>query len=226
MTDMHHAGPPRGPGREAPHPHPWNGIGVLAAAAAVGLVAVAALSERPHRRGADDSAPGRTRRGLARFGHFDVVGRTVTIARPRADIFAVLKDPPQMARFMENIHAVRKTGEDRAVWTIAAPGGTVDVETEIVEERENELISWRSVPGSDIETTGRIALRDAPADRGTEVEATIAYKAPFGELGRAIAALFQKEPAIQGRRELKRLKMLMETGEVAIARNHKPRKAS
>ena len=203
------------------------GLGGAAAFAMVGLLAVAAISGRSRAERPADSAPDRTRRGLARFGSRDIVGRTVTINRPRGDVFAMWRDPAKLASFMENVHAVKQTGERRAVWTIAAPAGfTVDIETEIVEERENELIAWRSVEGSDIETEGRIVLRDAPAGRGTEVEAVIAYKAPFGELGRAIAALFQKEPAIQGRRELKRLKMLMETGEIAIARNHKPRKAS
>ena len=202
------------------------GLGGAVAVAVLGLVA-AKLSNRSRGHRPPDSAPGRTQRGLARFAEYDVVGRTVTISRPREEVFAVWRDPAKLASFMENVRAVKQTGEKRAVWTIAGPAGfTVDVETEIVEERENELIAWRSVEGSQIETEGRVALRDAPADRGTEVEAIIAYKAPMGELGRAVAALFQKEPAIQGRRELKRLKMLMETGEIAIARNHKPWKAS
>jgi uncharacterized membrane protein len=107
------------------------------------------------------------------------------------------------------------------VWTIAAPAWqSVDVETEIVEERENELIAWRSVEGSQIETQGRIGFKDAPNGRGTLVEAVIAYKPPGGELGRMIAKLFGREPNIQGRRELKRFKMLMETGEIATAANH------
>jgi hypothetical protein len=53
---------------------------------------------------------------------------------------------------------------------------------------------------------------EAPAGRGTVVEASLRYDPPGGEVGRLIAKLFQREPAIQARRELKRLKMLMETG--------------
>ena len=64
-----------------------------------------------------------------------------------------------------------------------------------------------------------MTFRDAPGGRGTEVEAIIAYKPPAGELGRIIAKLFQHEPEIQGRRELRRFKMLMETGEVADPRH-------
>jgi uncharacterized membrane protein len=77
------------------------------------------------------------------------------------------------------------------------------------------------VEGSQIDTEGKVLFRDAPGDRGTEVEAIVAYKPPAGELGRWIAKLFQREPAVQGRRELKRLKMLLETGEIATAQNRK-----
>jgi uncharacterized membrane protein len=77
------------------------------------------------------------------------------------------------------------------------------------------LIAWRSVEGSDIDTEGRVQFRDAPGDRGTEVELVIAYQPPFGRAGQAIAKLLQREPAIQARRDLRRFKMLMETGEIA-----------
>jgi uncharacterized membrane protein len=95
------------------------------------------------------------------------------------------------------------------------------VETRIVEERAGELIAWRSTEASDIDTEGRVTFRDAPAGRGAEIEAIVAYRPPAGELGRWIAKLFQAEPSLQGRRELKRFKMLMETGEIATNRNRK-----
>lgn len=49
----------------------------------------------------------------------------------------------------------------------------------------------------------------------------MAYVPPAGEIGRWIAKLFQAEPQIQGRRELKRLKMLLETGEIATNANRR-----
>lgn len=123
---------------------------------------------------------------------------------------------------MENIVSVEPAGASgRSRWTILAPlGSQVELETEIVEEREGEMISWRSVGGSDIEAEGKVHFRDAPAGRGTEIEAIIAYKPPAGEAGRLIAKLFGREPNIQTRRDLKRLKMLLETGEIADSRFH------
>src|SRR3546814_18154711 len=75
-----------------------------------------------------------------------------------------------------------------------------------------ELVAWRPVKGSDIDTEGRVALRDAPGGRGTLVEAIISFKPPAGALGRAMATMFQKEPAMQARRGLQLFKHLEETG--------------
>ena len=47
--------------------------------------------------------------------------------------------------------------------------------------------------------------------------ATIVYDPPGGAIGKFVAKLFQREPAIQARRDLNRLKQLMETGEIATA---------
>ena len=63
--------------------------------------------------------------------------------------------------------------------------------------------------------------RDAGA-RGTVIVATIDYDPPGGVIGKVIAKMFQREPAIQARRDLRRFKQLMETGEIATgARNRR-----
>jgi len=42
----------------------------------------------------------------------------------------------------------------------------------------------------------------------------IVYDPPAGKLGKAVAKLFGREPNIQTRRDLRRFKQLMETGEI------------
>ena len=187
------------------------GLGLAVGAVALG----AAMGQRKGR--SPDDAPDHAARHPA--GDLDLVGRTVTIRKDRAELFAYWREFENLAGFMENLERVTRKGDDgHAVWTIKAPAGrTVDVETRIVEEVANELIAWQSVEGSDIVTEGRVTFEDAPGERGTRVGLTIAYKPPAGELGRAIARLFLREPAVQARHDLKRLKMLMETGEIATS---------
>lgn len=200
--------------------------GLIGTAAGVGLALGAAafgayVSHRKEKDRAGDDAPGFTaRRG---FGHYDVVGRTVTIRRPRAEIFAFWRDFANLPRIMENVERIQPVGVDgRSVWTIKAPAGkTVDIETEIVREIENELIAWRSVEGSDIDTEGRVTFEDAPGERGTRVSLIVAYDPPAGEFGRALAKLWMREPEMQARHDLKRLKMWLETGEIATSARRK-----
>ena len=197
--------------------------GVGAAALGIGLtvggVALGSILAAKTKKGrSSDDAPGFTaRRG---FGSYDVASRTVTIRKPRAELFAFWRDFSNLARFMENLERIEKGAGQAGVstWHIKAPmGQTVAVKTEIVSERDGELIAWRSVEGSDIDTEGRVTFEDAPGDRGTRVGLIIAYKPPAGELGRAIAKMFLREPEIQARHDLKRFKMLMEAGEIATS---------
>ncbi len=192
------------------------GIGALAGVVGYSVYQEATRNKVAYRPG--DDAPSRTtkRGGPAR----KVAGRTVTISKPRSELFAYWRDFNNLPRFMQSVGSVTLQG-DTAQWQLLGPGDRpMSLETRIVEEREGELIVWRSTPASEIEAAGRVTFRDAPAGRGTEVEALIVYNPPLGEAGRWIAKLFQADPSIQGRRELKRFKMLMEAGEIATSRNH------
>jgi uncharacterized membrane protein len=194
----------------------------LATAAGVGLALGAAafgayVQTRKAKDRASDDAPGFAARRS--FGDYEVSGRTVTIRRPRNELFAFWRDFQNLARVMENVEKIQPTGaEGRAVWTIKAPAGqTVEVETEIAREVEDELIAWRSVEGSDIATHGRVMFEDAPGERGTRVSLIVAYDPPAGKAGKALAKLLMREPAMQARHDLRRFKMLMETGEIATS---------
>jgi uncharacterized membrane protein len=187
----------------------------VGAAAYVGYQIVKAsaqnrVEDRPH-----DDAPERTGKG------HPVAGRTITINRPRAELFAFWSDFANLSQFMQSVRGVAMEG-DVARWDLAAPlGQTVTLRTRLTERRDDEFLAWQSTEASDVNASGRITFRDAPAGRGTEIEAEITYHPPLGELGRWIGKLFQTDPAIQGRRELRRFKMLMETGEIATNINHK-----
>ncbi|MBO82611.1 SRPBCC family protein [Citromicrobium bathyomarinum] len=194
---------------------------VAAAGVALGAAAFGAFLSRRHDGGGDD-APQFARR--SNHGDHALVGRTVTIRKPAAELYAFWRDFSNLPQFMENVESIAEQGgaRSRATWTIKAPGGTtVELRTEIVGETENERIAWASVEGSDIETRGEVTFTPAPGDRGTRVSLHIEYDAPGGAVGRAIAKAFQREPEVQARHDLKRFKMLMETGEIATSARRK-----
>lgn len=168
-----------------------------------------------------DSAPGRTAR-QGWFGDYKVAGRSVTIAAPRQELFQRWTNPGELSRFMQNVRSVEEGPQGSWHWIVDGPAGTeVKLVTRIVEERKGEFLAWRTIEGSEIEAEGKVFFRDAPAGRGAIVEAIIAYQPPGGTIGHWIAKAFRSDPGLQGRHELKRLKMLVETGEIATSANRR-----
>lgn len=196
----------------------WLAVGAVALG---GLICAALLTRQPTTRSGTDSAPGRTAR-QTRFGQHVVVGRTVTIHRARDEVYAFWRDPANLPAIMSEFSTVTEGEKGIWRWEVAARGGmTVHLETEIVSDRPGAEIAWKSTEASQIQTQGKVMFRDAPQDRGTEVEAVIAYTPLFGKLGRLVTKLAGNAPETQGRYTLKRLKMLLETGEVATSRNRR-----
>lgn len=164
-----------------------------------------------------DDAPLRARKDDKSDG-LTHAGRSVTINRPRAVLFAFWSDFRNLPRFMPSVLSVTDAGNGQSAWAIKGPAGSeIAIRTEPADIEENATIGWRSVEGSDIRTEGRVTFSDAPGNRGTIVTCDIAYHPPGGDLGRGVAKLLGTEPDVQARHELKRFKMLMETGEIATA---------
>ncbi|HYX53633.1 MAG TPA: SRPBCC family protein [Candidatus Limnocylindrales bacterium] len=131
-----------------------------------------------------------------------------------------------LPRFMRHLESVSITGERRSRWTAIGPlGKRLRWDAEIVAERPGELISWRSLEGSDLMLDGFVEFQAAPGDRGTTVFATIIYTPPGGQLGRAAAKMLGKDPSFLMRQDLRRFKALLETGEIPTTegQTHGPR---
>ncbi|HLW22762.1 MAG TPA: SRPBCC family protein [Steroidobacteraceae bacterium] len=148
----------------------------------------------------------------------EVVSRTVTINRPREELYRFWRELSNLPRFMQNIERIDRIDSRRSHWVVLAPGHkTVEWDSTITADVPGELIAWCSTGDASVRNSGRVEFRDSPVGRGTEVTATIVYDPPLGALGKLVAKLFAREPKIQTRQDLRRFKQLMETGEVATA---------
>jgi len=146
-----------------------------------------------------------------------LLAEAVTINRPAQELYEFWRNPRNLLPVMENIQAIEVIDDTRSRWTVKAPGEReVSWESVVTKDVPGKEIYWQSAPGADIANSGRIEFREA-GTRGTVVRATIAYDPPGGAIGQFIAKLFQREPRIQARRDLRRFKQLMETGEIATA---------
>lgn len=162
-----------------------------------------------------DDAPVTTSKNAQ--GERALLAEAVTIARPAPELYDFWRDLPNLATFMENIESVEAIDDRRSRWRVKAPmGKTVQWEAVITDDRPGRSISWQSAEGAEVANSGKVEFTDAGA-RGTVVRAVIAYDPPAGIVGQIFAKLFQREPRIQARRDLRRFKQLMETGEIATS---------
>jgi uncharacterized membrane protein len=143
------------------------------------------------------------------------VRRSVTIARLPADVYAFWRDTRNLPKFMTGLEAVTYLDDSHSRWRARGPvGPVVEWETVITEDLDNQLIRWRSTEGSPVEMEGVVRFSPAPGGRGTEVHLEMAYEAPGGPVGRAIAALAGGVVGTKLEVDLARCKQLLETGQI------------
>ncbi len=144
------------------------------------------------------------------------VTRAVTINRPVEDLYNFWHDPANYPQVMGYIDSVQVTGNNRAHWTVKAPGGmTFEFDGEIYTDTPNEVISWRSLPESQIQNAGSVRFNPAPDGRGTEVHLTVDFVPPGGLIGQRLLKLFGDVPNQYITQYLREFKQMMETGEKA-----------
>ena len=139
------------------------------------------------------------------------VEKSVTINRPASELYSFWRNFENLPQFMNHLESVRSIGGERTHWVAKAPAGTtVEWDAEVYNEKQNELIAWRTLEGSQVSSAGSVRFEDAP-NGGTEVRVSLKYDPPGGKLGSLVARLFGENPERQIEEDLGRFKELMES---------------
>jgi uncharacterized membrane protein len=146
--------------------------------------------------------------------------QTVKINRPVSEVYQFWRNFENLPRFMDHLESVTVIDEDRSHWVAKAPAGAkVEWDATIHNEIEDELIAWRSLPGSEINNAGSVHFTPDEQGTATFVTVVLSYEPPAGKLGTAVAKLFGEEPSTQVADDLRRLKQVMEAAEPAGTSN-------
>lgn len=145
------------------------------------------------------------------------VNKSIVINASAEEVYQYWRDFENLPHFMRYLESVTVTGEGRSHWVAKAPGGSVEWDAEVTEDQPNRLIAWRSLEGSEVETSGSVRFEPAVGGRGTVVHVQLDYSPPGGAFGALIAKLFGEDPDGQIQIDLRRFKQVVELGEVVVS---------
>ncbi len=177
-----------------------NGLGrvvTLTAALVAGYVVATKLVGKAKKTGADAI----------------YVSESITINRPVNEIYRFWRNLSNLPRAMSHLESVEERPNKRSHWKAKGPAGSkIEWDAEILVDRENEIISWRSLEGAIVRNEGTVRFKDVGNGQRTEVKVSLTYHPPGGPLGATVAKLLGAEPAQQVAEDLRGLKKQLETG--------------
>jgi uncharacterized membrane protein len=150
------------------------------------------------------------------------VTSSVTILKPRHEVYQFWRQLENLPQFMDYLQEVKQIDAKRSHWVAKVPRNlttkekltTIAWDAVIEVEEEDSRIVWRSLPKSEVENSGEVRFTDAPAGRGTIVQATISYHPPLGAAGQLAAKLLNPAFRELVKQDLRRFKRLLEAGEI------------
>jgi uncharacterized membrane protein len=155
------------------------------------------------------------------------VKTTVTLNKPKSDVYAFWRNLENLPRFMNHLEKVEEISDTKSKWTAKGPAGvgSVSWEAEIVDDQPNEFISWRSLPGSTVDNAGQVRFKEAPNSE-TEIQVRMTYRLPAGDVGGVAAKLFSPMAEKMMKDDIRDLKRVMETGETQTTGKSKKKNKS
>jgi uncharacterized membrane protein len=146
------------------------------------------------------------------------VRESIRLEVPLEQAYRYWRDLQNLSRFMPHLASVTETGDGTSRWVAAGPAGLeVTWDAEIINQAENKVLAWRSLPGGDVVTAGSVNFDRVRDGRSTQVSVHLQYAPPAGKAGALVASLCGREPSQTIREDLRRFKQLLEAGETPRA---------
>lgn len=144
-----------------------------------------------------------------------LIEESIPINRPAADLYRFWRQLENLPQVFSHVSRVEATGPRTSHWVVEGPAGTTfEWDAEIINNIKDELIAWRSLPGSDIASAGSVSFEEH--GRLTEVTVRMQYDVPGGKAASALAWLAGMDPAKVVREELEQFKERFQAGSSSL----------
>lgn len=142
------------------------------------------------------------------------VVKEITVNRPAHEVYHYWRNLENLPRFMEHVESVRQLDGKRSAWVVKGPlGHNVEWTAHIISDRENEMISWESLPGAEVQNAGSVWFEPEVGGSSTKVKVSLQYLPPAGVVGAVVAKFLGESPEVQLDADLGRFKELIEAGQ-------------
>lgn len=143
------------------------------------------------------------------------IEQTITVNRPPARLFRFWRNFENLPLVMKHLQSVTVIDDERSHWIAKAPAGqVVEWDAVIHTEIPDQLISWRSVDGSEVDHAGSVEFKQNGVG-ATDLKVVLNYRPPAGKVGAVLAKLFGEEPSQQIDEDLKQFKILIESTDIS-----------
>lgn len=141
------------------------------------------------------------------------VQKTITLDAPVEQVFAFWTNYENFPQFMSRVLEVRPSARvGQSHWRVAGPAGIpVEFNAEVTQHLPNQVLAWRTLPGSTVAHAGIIHF-EPTADGRTRVHIRLSYNPPGGWFGHMAAEAFAVDPKSSFDADLARMKTFVETG--------------
>lgn len=146
------------------------------------------------------------------------VTQSIVVSRPKEEVYRYWRNLENLPRFMEHVESVRELDNRRSSWVVKGPlGHDVEWTAHIITDRENEMISWESLPGAEVQNAGSVWFESTAGGSATEVKVSLQYLPPAGVLGATVAKLLGEAPEQQLQNDLAKFKTVIESAQAPAA---------
>lgn len=147
------------------------------------------------------------------------VHATIAVDRPPEELYRFWRDLRNLPTVMPHLKSVEVLDGNRSRWSARGRrGGVIVWDSELIDDRPNERLAWRSLEQSRVYNAGSVQFAPIAGARGTRVSVELLYDPPPGTLGASLAKLVGKDPGNEIRADLDAFKRLMESPQGAPTR--------
>ena len=144
------------------------------------------------------------------------VQQSITILKPLHEVFEFCQDPENFPRFMKQLADIHVLSSSSSLWTWnSISGAPMHFEADIIAQIEDRMISWQTHETSKVQHAGSLWFQPVQNDQATEIQFQLLYRWAGGNMMQDFEELFGDDPTSMIQEDLRRLKQLLEAGEIA-----------